>query len=149
MEEEKVLNAALIKKSLNFCKKYYRQPPPARSSSWFLSQLESPSLSGSPEAVPTPLPRQANRQSPPKGVVEAPSKKKKWWILQKGKFGETARPYLVPYIYDREFLDKQYGIRKSGDYYMIVDSNVSIDDASDIYVKKTGVSKAPKASGNC
>jgi hypothetical protein len=38
MENEKVLNAALIKKSPNFYEKYYRQQPPARSSSssWFL-----------------------------------------------------------------------------------------------------------------
>jgi hypothetical protein len=53
----------------------------------------------------------------------------------KRKFGETASPYLVPYIYDREFLDKQYGFRKAGDYYVIGDSNVSTDDSSDIYMK--------------
>jgi hypothetical protein len=49
--------------------------------------------------------------------------------------GDTASPYLVSYIYAREFLDQQYGIRKFGDYYMVGDSNVCIDDARVIYVK--------------
>jgi hypothetical protein len=41
---------------------------------------------------------------------------------------------LVKYIYDDgEYLVTQYGIRKF-DIYMIGNSNVTIDDASDIYV---------------
>jgi hypothetical protein len=38
MEEEKVRNEALIKEIAHFFEKYYRQPPPARSSIWFLSK---------------------------------------------------------------------------------------------------------------
>jgi hypothetical protein len=33
----------------------------------------------------------------------------------KSIFGEIASPYLSPYIYNKSFLDKEYGIRKDGD----------------------------------
>jgi hypothetical protein len=32
-------------------------------------------------------------------------------------FGTTASPYLAPYAYDSDALDKQYGLRKDGDKY--------------------------------
>ena len=50
-------------------------------------------------------------------------------------FGPTASPYMASYVYDRDFLDKQYGIRKEGEEYKIGDSAVTIDVHSDIYVK--------------
>jgi hypothetical protein len=66
-------------------------------------------------------------------------------------FGTTASLYLVKYIYDDdgEYLDTQYGIWKVDNVYMISNSNVTIDDASDIYMLTTEVSEAPKACGNC
>jgi hypothetical protein len=52
------------------------------------------------------------------------------------RFGTTASPYLVKYIYDDygECLDTQYGIRKVDGVYIIRNSNVTIDDKSKLYV---------------
>jgi hypothetical protein len=52
-------------------------------------------------------------------------------------FGKTASPYLVRYVYadDDEFLDTQYGIRRVDNNYMIGDTDITIDAASNIYVK--------------
>jgi hypothetical protein len=41
-------------------------------------------------------------------------------------FGPTTRPYLAPYVYNRDFLNKQHGIRKEGEKYKIRDSTVTI-----------------------
>jgi hypothetical protein len=51
-------------------------------------------------------------------------------------FGPTASPYMTSYVYDKDFLDKHYGIRKEGEKYKIGDSAVTIDTNSDIYVKR-------------
>jgi hypothetical protein len=48
--------------------------------------------------------------------------------------GPTASRYMISYVYDRYFLDKQYGIGKEGEEYKIGDSAVTIDDNSDIFV---------------
>ena len=49
--------------------------------------------------------------------------------------GPTASPYIVPYFYNRRFLDTQYGIRKVGDSFMIGDSAVHVDTDSDITIQ--------------
>jgi len=41
----------------------------------------------------------------------------------------------VPYFYNKRFLDKQYGIRKVGDSFMIGDSAILVDTDSDITIK--------------
>ena len=50
------------------------------------------------------------------------------------EFGEIASPYLTPYLYNRRFLDKQYGIRRDGGTFMIGNSAVSVDETSDITI---------------
>ena len=46
--------------------------------------------------------------------------------------GLTASPYIVPYFYNRRFLDTQYGIRKvgnsfmMGDYALLVNTDITI-----------------------
>jgi len=46
-----------------------------------------------------------------------------------------ASPYLVPYLYNRRFLYKQYSIRKFVDSFMIGDSAVLVDTDSDVTIK--------------
>jgi hypothetical protein len=50
-------------------------------------------------------------------------------------FGEIASPYLKPYLYLRPFLDKQYGIRRDIGRFMIGNSTLSVDDASNMSLK--------------
>jgi hypothetical protein len=50
-------------------------------------------------------------------------------------FGAIASPYLTPYLYNRRFLDQKYGIRGDGGIFMIGDSAVTVDAASDITIK--------------
>jgi hypothetical protein len=50
-------------------------------------------------------------------------------------FGSTAAPYLAPYAYESDSLDRQYGIRKDGDKYSIGNSTVTIDGDSNIYLR--------------
>jgi hypothetical protein len=38
-------------------------------------------------------------------------------------------------LYDKGFLDKQYGLRKQDGNFMIGDSNVSVDNDGDLYIK--------------
>ena len=45
-----------------------------------------------------------------------------------------ASPYLTPYLYNRRFLVKQYGIRRDGGTFMIGNSAVSVDETSDITI---------------
>ena len=49
--------------------------------------------------------------------------------------GTIASPYIVPYFYNKRFLDTQYGIRNVGDSFMIGDSAVLVDNDSDITIK--------------
>jgi hypothetical protein len=49
-------------------------------------------------------------------------------------FGEIASPYLTPYLYNKSFLDKEYGIRKDGDTFMIGDSTITVDSKIDITI---------------
>jgi len=49
--------------------------------------------------------------------------------------GPIARPYIVPYLYNRRYLDTQYGLRKDGDSFKIGDSTVLVDPDSDITIK--------------
>jgi hypothetical protein len=51
-------------------------------------------------------------------------------------FGTRASPYLTPYLYEKGFLDKQYGLRKEDGNFMIDDSNVSVDKDGDLYIKR-------------
>lgn len=51
-------------------------------------------------------------------------------------FGPLASPYLTPYLYNKRFLDKVFGIRREEDgTFMIGDSPVAVDDRSDITVQ--------------
>jgi len=49
--------------------------------------------------------------------------------------GTITSPNIVPYFYNKRFLDTQYGIRKVGDSFMIDDSAVLVDTDSDITIK--------------
>ena len=51
------------------------------------------------------------------------------------EFGAVASSYLLPNLYNRRFLDTQYGIRKDGDTFMIGDSTLTVDRDGDITVK--------------
>ena len=55
--------------------------------------------------------------------------------LKRMHFGEIASPYLTPYLYNRHFLDKQYGLRRDDSTFMIGDSTVSVDKTSDTTIK--------------
>ena len=48
--------------------------------------------------------------------------------------GPIASPYIVPYLYNRRYLDTQYGLRKDGDSFKIGDSTVLVDPDSDITI---------------
>jgi hypothetical protein len=50
-------------------------------------------------------------------------------------FGTLASPFLTPYLYQKKFLDKQYGIRREGNVFMIGDSTVTVDEDSNISIK--------------
>jgi len=56
--------------------------------------------------------------------------------------GPIASPYIVPYFYNRRFLDTQYGIRKVGDSFMIGDSAVLVDTDSNVTIKGHEFSEA-------
>jgi len=49
--------------------------------------------------------------------------------------GPVVRPYLMPYVYKRRFLDTQYGVRKDGNIFMIGDSPVLVDTSGIITIK--------------
>ena len=61
--------------------------------------------------------------------------------------GTIASPYIVPYFYNKRFLDTQYGIRKVGDSFMIGDSAILVDTDSDITIKGEE-SRGTKDCGN-
>ena len=50
--------------------------------------------------------------------------------------GSLASMYPMPYVYKRQFLDTQYGIRKDGDIFKIGDSAVVVYTDGDITVKE-------------
>jgi hypothetical protein len=52
----------------------------------------------------------------------------------RSNFGAIASPYLTPYLYNKRFLDKQYGIRRDGDSFMIGDSAVTVVSRSEITI---------------
>jgi hypothetical protein len=50
-------------------------------------------------------------------------------------FDEVASPYLTAYVYNRRFLDKEYGIRKEEDgTFMLGNSPVTVDAQSNVIV---------------
>ena len=49
--------------------------------------------------------------------------------------GTIASPYIVPYFYNKYFLDTKYGNRNVGDSFMIGDSAILVDTDSDITFK--------------
>lgn len=51
------------------------------------------------------------------------------------KVGPVASAYLVPYLYNKSYLDTVYGIRKDGDAFMIGDSPVHVDEEGDVTVR--------------
>jgi len=48
--------------------------------------------------------------------------------------GPVGSPYLMPYVYKRQFLDTQYGIRKEGDIFKIGESSVLVDQDGNITI---------------
>jgi hypothetical protein len=48
---------------------------------------------------------------------------------------EIASPYLTPYVYNRRFLYKQYGLREEKGNFKIGDSLVSLDVDSNVHIK--------------
>jgi len=53
-------------------------------------------------------------------------------------FGEVAGPYLAPYLYNKRYLDKLFGIGKSGDGKFRIDySLIEVDDNSNVIVHTT------------
>jgi hypothetical protein len=77
----------------------------------------------------TPVPAPAEVEAVPSSKIEV-----KEDVPGYG-FGPTASPYLAPYAYDSDSLDKQYGLRKDGDEYKFGNSTVTIDEDSNIYLK--------------
>jgi hypothetical protein len=51
------------------------------------------------------------------------------------QFGEIASQYLAPYVYNKRFLDKQYGLRKERCNFKIGVSLVTVDVDSDVHIK--------------
>jgi len=49
--------------------------------------------------------------------------------------GTIASPYIVPYFYNKRFMDTQYSIRKFGDSFMVGDSAIPVVTDSDIAIK--------------
>jgi hypothetical protein len=49
-------------------------------------------------------------------------------------FGDIASRYLTAYLYNRRFLDKDYGIRKEDGMFMLGNSPVSVDAQSNVIV---------------
>jgi hypothetical protein len=47
----------------------------------------------------------------------------------------VAGPYLMPYVHKRRFVDSEYGIRKDGVIFKIVDSVLLVDQDGDIRIK--------------
>ena len=41
----------------------------------------------------------------------------------------------MPYVYNRRFLDTQYGVRKDGNMFMIGDSPIVVDTGGEITIK--------------
>ena len=50
--------------------------------------------------------------------------------------GPVASPYIMTYVCKRQFLDKQYCMRKDGDIFNIGDSVVLVDQDGDIKIKE-------------
>jgi hypothetical protein len=52
-------------------------------------------------------------------------------------FGALASPYLTPYLYNRRFLDKVFGIRReeTDGTFMIGNSSVTLDDRGNIIIQ--------------
>ena len=50
-------------------------------------------------------------------------------------YGELASPFLGPYLSNTRMLDTQYGIRRDGDNFKIGNSNVTVDNMSNITLK--------------
>ena len=56
-------------------------------------------------------------------------------VFGRENVGTIASPYIVPYYYNKRFIDTQYDIRKVGDSFMIGDSAILVDTNSDITIK--------------
>ena len=105
MHEDKIRNDMLIKSIGQFLQKVLPQTPEKTATSSTEMEVDPPSKIEIKEDVP------------------------------EYSFGPTASPYLAPYAYDSDSLDKQYGLRKDGDKYKIGNSTVTIDEDSNIYLK--------------
>jgi hypothetical protein len=52
----------------------------------------------------------------------------------KRNFGEISNAYLTPYLYNKSFLDKEYGIRNDSDTFMFGDTTFTVDSKIDITI---------------
>jgi len=57
--------------------------------------------------------------------------------------GALASPYILPYLYNRQYLDTQYGIRKVGDSFNIGYSTVLVNTDGDITIKGKNLGGRP------
>jgi hypothetical protein len=112
------------------------------------------SFATSPEAVYESLPSTSSSTLPPDVLYETPkstssveiqsddddtdvSPEIAEHVRQFGTkhFGELASPYLTPYVYNKRFLDKQYGIRKeTHGTFMIGNAPLSVDNESNFTI---------------
>jgi len=53
-----------------------------------------------------------------------------------GKNGGSVASYLMPYVYNKRFLDTQYGMRKDGDIFKFGNSALVVDQDGDISIEK-------------
>jgi hypothetical protein len=119
-------------------------PPPERSEFAAQTDLLTPS--------PPPLTKQEEwvvetpkgRHTPPEYGTDEEEEEEEEGIVEEEEgvqhfgrehFGDVASPYLTAYLYNRRFLDKDYGIRKEEDgTFMLGNSPVSVDAQSNVIV---------------
>jgi hypothetical protein len=76
-----------------------------------------PSTSSSPQDVFYETPKRSSRDEIQSDgdADESPEIEEHVRKFGTENFGELASPYLTPYVYNKRFLNKQYGIRKEAD----------------------------------
>jgi hypothetical protein len=154
-EDERILNKIVVTKIAHFLDKvlpsttvlpasHVPPPPTTRVHKKHVTPLANvkveavPSRSPSPEIVYETTPEPKEGEAVDIDEEEAVDFKTR-------HFGKIVNPYLVRYFYedgDGQHFDSQYGIRRVGNDYLIGDSEIMIEEASNINVKirrfKTG-----------
>jgi hypothetical protein len=97
-----------------------------------------PSTSSSPRDVFYETPKRSSSveiQSDDDDADESPEIEEHVRKFGRENFGKISRPYLTPYVYNKRFLDKLYGIRKEADgTFMIGNAPLSVDRESNITI---------------